>query len=713
MSRQSVFPALILIAPALPAPVAAQDAHIRLPAIEVSADRRDEDLQEQPRAVTVLKHNEVETTPTEPGAGIALNSPGLTFSGFGQPGTDFLNIRGVGPLGYPLSATDHVVAYSVNEVPTSSFGFPASLFDMEQIEVLRGPQGTLFGRNALAGGINFVPHGADGDYERQLSVEAGTDGYKKGDFVAGDWLVANQLAGRVALRFQDFDGDVPNSVANGTEGGTSLSGARLSLTAYTASGWDISTMLQADKRESHNSYLLYYEHPNFPESGDDRIPEHNRENLQAIIKAEKQFGHARLTYLTGFQKQHIDGDVGASDAYLYSALTGQPESTFTDATTDYFLTEERERIFSQELRLASDDDSHFSWVAGANYFQSGYSGERDAKSATQPTSNGVTDVDIDTRSWSLFADGTWAMTHRLRLSAGIRYGWEDQDVDGHYVSNGFPGTVPTFHQTDDIGDHYTTGRLGLSFDVTDTTTAYASWSRGYAAGGYEKLLVGSATGVKTDPFKSATNTTWETGLKYVSADDRMNINAALFHNDVKDGQMFDFEFREGLVYYTFTNQDYRSYGLELDGAYQATADLQLRASLTLLDSEMQSVSATTNTGASKGNEVPLTPNVSATLGFDYRIAVTSVNLFDDILLSADWLYVGDREGDIGNNFKLPDHDILNARVSWRRGDNSLYLFGHNLLDERPVHFSSEYTPDIHTASVGTGRILGLGLSIAF
>ncbi|NHF74959.1 TonB-dependent receptor plug domain-containing protein [Paracoccus xiamenensis] len=291
---------IFVIASAITSPglLGAQEAITQLPTLYLQADRRDEELKDQPRAVTVLTDANLQASPTEPGAGIALHSPGLTFSGFGQPGTDFLNIRGVGPLGYPLSATDHIVAFSVNEVPTSGFGFPPAMLDMDQVEVFRGPQGTVFGRNALGGGINFVPRAADGVRERRFVIEAGTDGYRVGDFVAGGWLVEDRLAGRIALRFQDFDGDIPNTIAGGTEGGASLSAARLSLTAYTDSGWDISAMLQGDRSKRHSSYLLYYEHPDFPESGDDFIPENSRENRQFILKAGKDFDGMRFTLST-------------------------------------------------------------------------------------------------------------------------------------------------------------------------------------------------------------------------------------------------------------------------------------------------------------------------------------------------------------------------------------------------------------------------------
>lgn len=686
---------------------------IELGTMYINADKRAEQIREQPRAVTVLTEEDLRSSPTEPGAAIARRTPGVAFSGFGQPGTDFLNIRGVGPLGYPLSASDHTVAYSVNEVPTSTFGFPPSIFDMEQIEVLRGPQGTLFGRNALAGGLNFVPRAADGERDRRVAIEAGSEGHRLLDAATGGWLVEDTLAGRLAVRFRDFDGDVPNPVTGDTEGGASLSAGRFSLAGFSDSGWMVSSMFQLDDAESHNSYLLYYEHPDFPVSGEDRSPEHSRENRQVTINAEKEFADLLFTSLTGFQRQDLTGEIGASDAYLFSAFTGLPESTFINPATDYFLTEEREDIFSQEVRLSSQDDGGASWVAGANYYRPDYEGRRDAANALQPTSNGVTDVEIDTESWSVFADGTWPVSDRLRISGGIRRGQESQSVEGRYVSNGAPGTVTEFLQSDSIEDDYTTGRLGLSHDLNDSTVGYLSWSRGYAAGGYEKLLVGSSTGVPAEPFRPASIDSWEAGIKFATADERIRFNVAAFHNDVHDGQMYDYAFDGGTLVYFFTNQDYRSYGLEFDGEIQVMDALRLRATLTLLDSEMENVSATTNTGAKNGNEVPLAPGVTASLGLDYTLPMDVMGQPGSMTASLDWSHVGERSADIANRFDLPAYDIVNARLSFQRGDVTFYAFANNMTDERPVHFGSEYTPTVHSASVGTGRVIGLGISKAF
>lgn len=693
---------------------AGDSAAVHLQPIYVHFDRRAEEVRYQPRAITVIDGDDLPKGEIETGAAISNRGPGLTFSGFGQPGTDFLKIRGVGALGYPLSATDQLVGFSVDEVPTSMFGFPPTLFDMDQIEIARGPQGTSFGRNALAGGINFVPNRADGKRVRYIDGSLGTDEFKSGDMVMGGWLVPGVLAGRVAVHAMDYEGDIPSSTTGGTLGGASELGGRLSLTAFGDNGWTVSTMAQADYQRRNNSFQILYEDPGFSTSAENRVPENTRENRQVNLRVEKEFDSVTVTSLTGWQRQDLINRPGGYDIELFGAFSGLPPASFLETDPSYFRDiVEDETILSQELRISSAETARFSWVLGVNYLYSDYYGYRDARDAFNTTSNGVTNVDIKTEAWSVFGDATLPVGDRLRLSAGLRYGQEEQRVDGRYASNGFPGTVAAFNQQDEISDDYTTGRLGLSYDIQDELTGYLSYAHGYAAGGYEKLLIGSADGTATDPFGAATNDTFEAGLKFRSNDGRVSANVAAFYNKVKDGQMFDYTFSGPTVFYVFTNQDYNSWGLELDGQAELFSGFKLHGSLSLLDSELVNVSPTTRTGAVEGNEVPLAPNVSANLGVSYRLRAAPLGLPGDFLLGGEWTYVGARQADPGNSWEIPPYDLFNARVTWEKDGLRAYLFANNIADERPIYFASTYTSSAHAVSVGQGRVIGLGFSMIF
>lgn len=689
-------------------PALAQDSEpLVLDTVVITVNKRAEDAMRLPQSLTVLEADSLSPAALEPAAEIARRTPGFVYSGFGQPGTEFGVIRGIGPLGYPLSADDSTIAYSFAGVPTTNFGFPPAMFDMARAEIARGPQGTMFGRNALAGGIDFVPRDADGTPGGSLRAEIGSDGHRLAELTYGGWLVPDALAGRIALQFRDFDGDVPNVIAGGTEGGSELSGGRITLKGFTQDGWEISLLAQADDQTRHNSYTLLYETEPFPQSGADKIPLNTRDNRQAVLKVERDFDGFRFTSLSSIQNMTLVGDVDGSDSLLFAGFTGYPPEFFTDPSTDYTRLREDQRVLSHEFRLSSLDGAALSWVAGVNWLRTEYDGHRVAENALNLYSNGTTDVRIVSEAVSAFVDATMPLNDRTRLTGGLRYTHETQDVASFYVGNGYPGSVAAFDQSAGISDSQLTGRLSLAHDFSDELMGYVGASTGYAAGGYERLVLASAVGLATEPFRPAKSRSIEAGLKYQSADGRLRASGSLFMNKVKDGQLFTFEAVPQGFRYFFTNQDYESHGAEFEAEFAATDALRLRGGIGLLDSKL--VNAPEGS-ARAGKEIPLAARVTASLGVEYTIATAR----GDLRLAADWAHVGSRMSDVDNTWKIPSYDIVNTRVSWDISDSHmLYAFADNMFDERPVHFGSTYTPDAHSVSVGPGRVVGLGLAMTF
>ena len=299
------------------------------------------------------------------------------------------------------------------------------------------------------------------------------------------------------------------------------------------------------------------------------------------------------------------------------------------------------------------------------------------------------------------------LSDRLRLSGGLRYTHEKQDITSSYLGNGYPGSVASFDQVAGISDSQLTGRLALSWDFSDELMGYISASTGYAAGGYERLVIGSAAGTATEPFRPAKSRSLEAGLKFQSEDGRLRAGGSLFYNDVKDGQLFTYEAVPAGFRYFFTNQDYESWGAEIEADFAVTDALRLRGGLGLLDSRL--VNAPAGSGRD-GNKIPLAAGVTANLGVEYRLETAR----GDVTFGVDWAHVGSRQADVGNTWKIPAYNIVNARFTWDvTPATSLYVFADNLFDERPVHFGATYTPTAHSVSVGPGRLVGVGLSMRF
>lgn len=667
--------------------------------ITVTAIKRQDDLSTLPVSVTVIDGGGPISSATDPGAAISRSAPNFSFGGFGQPGNDYVIMRGIGPLGQPSNSLDNTVGFATNGVGTSAFGYPPSLLDVERIEVLRGPQGTLFGRNALGGLVNVVTAPADGEREIRVTAEAGTDRYVLGEGKIGGWLSEGVMAGRAAIRYQDQDGDIPNVFTDQDEGGVTIAAARGTLRYTPNESFVGNLVLGYDRDERSNNQNLFFEHPDFPTSGLDSPPNHHRERREATLDLSYKFDSVTFTSVTNFQRIDVDNRYDLADALLFNAAFGFAPL----AGADLQKLEESEDIFSQEFRLSSPDDEALSWVTGVHYFRSDYDVFRDALSSFSQFASGVFDTEIVSHTSSIFGDVSVPVTSRLTVAAGLRASHDYQELDTDYRTNGFPGTVASFDQSDDVSDTYLTGRLAVSYQWNEELMTYASIARGYASGGFQRQTINAAVGEDTEAFDPSTNTAFEIGAKSSFLDDKVEVNVSAFYNDIKRGQLVTAIQGTSSTVFEFVNQDYETAGFELETRALVLQDLFVTGGLGYTYTRLGNPASVAVT---EGNDVPGSPKWTANASVDYFLPF-------DLHANAQYQYVGERAADVQNSSDLDDYHIVNARLAWGDEDFSIYGFVTNLLDERPEYFRSTFSDSVHAVSIGPGRTFGVGLSKAF
>jgi len=698
----------VALLPALPAQAQAQNGDpVMLGTIYIHARKRDELAFDTPVAASVRDGTDLRFGSIEAGADLARGTPNFNFVDFAIPGNSFGAIRGVGPLGSPLNSLDNTIGFSMNGVPTTSFGFSPTLFDVEQVEVLRGPQGTLFGRNALGGAVNIITRPADGVREFVLGTEVGESGTRSLDLAAGGWIVPDLVAGRMALRFQDFDGDIPNAIIGGHDGDARVAAGRVSLALTPDGPFSAALTFGRDRDRRNNPLYLLVEHPGFPVSGTDIVQVGEREIDHASLALTRDFGGFTFHSVTGFQNIGVTTITDDTDSFLFSRyLTDygmpMPPGAFADPDQDWGVVFERERVFSQEFRLNSAEGAPFEWVAGLSYFRSAYDMDRTQQSNYSPSLNGHYDTRITSETLAAFGDMSLPVSDRLTFSAGLRAARDRQTFDTVYVSNGTAGTVPGHLQSGTFSDSYFTGRVALDWRWNDEWMSYASVARGYASGGFERYSLNAYLGMDTPPFRPSTSWTYEIGTKAELWEGRLNLAGSLFYNDVADGQLAAFDAPS--LTFSFDNQDYRSHGAELELQAALTDHVTLRSALGWTRTRLVNVPAGSATGAVNGNRVPNMPEFTASLGMDLRYPLGA----GDAVASFDITHVGGRMADIGNSWQIPSYTLADVRIGWAREGMELYAFARNLTDERPIYFSSTFSPNAHSAIVGRGRVVGIG-----
>lgn len=682
-----------------------------LDTIVITARKRSEVEEKAPVSATVVKPEQMPPSSLDPGAEIARQSPNTNFIDYTRFGENFLNMRGVSTLGSPLNSFDSTVGFSIDGVPTSVSGFAPPLLDVEQVEVLRGPQGTTFGRNALAGSINVVNRVADGVRGYRIDGEIGEHGHAFVQATGGGWVVPDLLAARGALRLQKYDGDIRNPYLGEDLGDASIGAGRGTVRYTPGDSWtiDVTGTYSRDKR-ANPAYVLY-DHPDFPISGEDVKPENLRKIAQGTVNIRKDLDKVSFVSTTSYQDIKIKNYGDFTDAYFYGGYLGVPPQFMFDPSTDKISTDEKERLFTQEFRLNSAEGAPVQWVVGTSYIHSDYDFHREAATNFFPTLNGTFDNQLTSETYAVFGDATVPLGEHWKVSGGLRLAHDRQSFEGDYITNGFPGTLPFFHQEGEVSDTYITGRAALAYEWTPDVMSYGSIARGYSSGGFEKSAQYAPFGIASPPFEPAKGWTYELGSK-ANIGERATVRAALFYNDITDGQLSGFDLGTFQVF--MTNQDFRSYGFEIGGTLEVAEGLQLSGGLGYTESEMVNVSAQSKlAGAREGNQVPQVPEWTGNLGLAYQLPGETFGLGGNFNAAVGYQYVGSRYADLANREEMEEYHMVNSKLGWENDSVGFYGFANNLLDERPLAYSLTLAPDVRGVYVGRGRVLGVGASMKF
>ncbi|MGE3923842.1 MAG: TonB-dependent receptor [Lautropia sp.] len=685
-----------------------------LPAVTVTARKREEPVQAVPISVTVIDPQATAVAaPADGNAGLARSTPNLSFADSGGQFGNLFVIRGVGSFA-PLSSDDTSVVMYLNEVPRSVYGAPPALLDVERVEVMRGPQGTLFGRNTQGGAINVISNAPVFERTFSATAEAGTHGHALGEVVANAPL-SDTLAGRLAVRYSNLDGTVPNILSGDREGRVRVGAARGALLWLPGDETAITLSAFHDRRQSDAPRFVWRQNPAFPQSAVDPANDIRWRDDGASLKAEHDFGRVRFTSLTSYQDARSFQPFDLTEGFLYAAMTGRPQAAFDVPYADYAGARFREKTAQQEFRLSSRVDGTFTWTAGINLFRSRFSNDTLAVASPAAfnfqTQNGTQDNRIDTDSAAAFGEGTLALTDRLKATLGLRYTHERKAADYRFTGNGNPATVPFSQHRLRLSDHFATGRAGLSYQWTPDLMAYATVSRGAVSAGYPVVQTNGPLGRPEVPYPTSTSRTYEAGFKSMWLDRRLSLNGSVFYNDVEHGHLIVFDPTQ--LFFGTASLDYESRGVELEAAASLSRHLKLTAGIGYTHAELVGVPAGSATGARSGNRVPNMPNVNGALGLRYEAPMTIGGAPGRLTAALAWQYVGKRAADVKESFELPGYDVVNARIGWQHGRWELYGFAWNLFDQRYLVAGQAWTPAVSSVRTGQPRVVGIGATVRF
>ncbi|MED5545925.1 MAG: TonB-dependent receptor [Pseudomonadota bacterium] len=608
---------------AAPAPApAAAPATTGLNDIIVTAERREVSLQDAPLSVSAISAEDLKAANITDITGLNGSVPGLVVARSGG-GERIISIRGIGSETPENTNTQPGVSYHIDGVYIfNSIAASAAFIDVAQVEVLRGPQGTLFGQGSTGGTINVV------------SVDPTMDavtGYANGGFgnyaykeasAALNVPLTDTLAVRGAFQMTKHDGYAKATKVPGTDS--------YDLDDQDEYGWRLGAKWAPTANFSITlNAINFHSDTNGPAQKNILDPEDDPRILtqdypgRSLVETELYTGTIRyeapfatFKSITGYQKLHSiqAWDADGLDAATFSAVTYNPDS-WTYSNYDHVpLWQSDTESWSQEFNITSNGSGPLSWVAGGVYLHSDneqYINEYRAAddNIIQPALPLTTPWDdplvgnlayaelssIERDLWAVYAQATYDLTDKLALTAGVRYNHDKAQGMSDSVSGGSASqSSGAYLQPAYTGSRKTkawTGKVALDYQITPENMVYASWTRGFKPGGINSAASAGSSGLALGLMDSVQPTytketvdSFEIGTKNRFANDTLQLNASGFLYLYKDMQFLEEDpvlYGEGIS----NAPKARVYGIELEAQWAPTEHFRVDASGSWLEGE--------------------------------------------------------------------------------------------------------------------------------
>ena len=666
---------------------------VTLDAVTVSATRREEPLQKVPVAVSVVDGEQLERDGRNSVSSIVQQVPSLNFRTGASNKDTSLFVRGVGTIS-TSPGVEPTVATVIDGVVYARPGQTTlDLLDLDRIEVLRGPQGTLFGKNASAGVMNIISRAPSAETQGYIDQSYFTGNESRTRFGLGGSLIPDTLTGSVTALFGTYDGNVDNAYNGQEVNGYNHKGARGKL-VFTPDD-DLTLTVIADYMQSHddapNGVVVESLTPGFANalgpvwaSSDNRkINTDTRSRVDDINKGlsaqlDWSLGDYTLTSITAWRgwdnTQYQDGDRLSTVTADFPGSADKGDLTFNQ--------------YSQELRLASPKGEFLEYVGGLFYMH-GKDDETYRRTLTTPASvnTGIADYSTTSDSYAVFGESTLNFTSSFRGIAGLRWTHDDLKYDHRRVSTSataVTGIQPGTSSSGSVDEDGWSGRLGLQYDLSDTVTTYLTYSRGYKGPAYNVFF--NMQPRDTDALKPETSNNWELGVKATSWNNRLTTNLAVFHSQYDNYQANFFDTVAGQVVTRLINAgSVSTEGVELDYALQATRQLRLSGALAYTHARIDKFGCPAGAAAScnvNGKPLPYSPDWKSYVRADYSIPLDNGM---DVELGTDYSWQSEVQYDISQNAdtKQGTYGIWNASIALADYNNGwrVALLGKNLADK--------------------------------
>jgi iron complex outermembrane receptor protein len=667
--------------------------------IVVTAQKREQSLQEVPLAVTAFGSDQLEAQSVNSLTDLSAKAPNVVLAPVGAyPYASAFFIRGLG-FADVESTFEPAVGVEMNGIYLArNSGALQDFFDIESVEILRGPQGTLYGRNTIGGVVSVRTKQANPGDPLSGAIQGTVGDHGRRELRAALNLPVNDVfAVRVSGLYKNYDGFIRNVTRNEKQGDNEVLSGRITLSFKPSDTFDATLVVDGDRERGsggafRNAALpgnVYYNFspdtgtptPLFPANGSNPRDPYtvygntpifaNVDTWGAALQANWHTALGTVTSITGYREfdDRVQSDYDASPVNFFYALRDQTHEQF-----------------SQELRIASDGTKKLDYVLGAYYLDQSYDITNTQGGLIYSGATASQIAGQKNTAYALFGQFDYHVTDALTLIAGGRYSYEKKTFTNQ------PLFFPAGRTYKDNWDDFSP-KFGANYQFSDTIMGYASWSRGFRSGGFNGR---AASFTSAGPYDAETVESIEAGLKTELFERRLRLNGAVFHSTYKDMQVGSQGLTSGGIYESIvTNAGKAKFdGVEADALWVVGGGLRINANLSYLDARFVSnFTDFTSDGIDNptdNSDLPLAyaPKWSGSLGFTYtrdlefgvlNLAANAVYM-DDIYTSGG---VINRTSDVQVRKQNTLYDAtisIEGEAGWR-----VSLWGKNLADKKVIN----------------------------
>lgn len=706
--------------------------------VVVTAQKREQSLQDISVSVTAYSGDQLDALGMTDTTDITAQVPGLQLNAW-SPNVTIFNLRGISQNNFVDNLEAPIAVYLDDAYMGSINGISGQLFDVHRAEVLRGPQGTLFGRNATGGLIHYISEGANSE-ETNGYVKAGVGSFnrKNTEFAVGGGL-SDTVRARVAGRWEQADGyvkaQIPGAVDVGGADGFALR-TNVQVDFSDALTGDFWVKYSKDTDVPTGGYV--FENCNFLPDGNCPVDIYGRALTtpgNAANDVHKHLGEnpGSLDRTTKIYQAKFTYDLGDNELVSITNYTDLEKSYVEDGDAlplviVNFETDARYKQFSQEFRLSGESERS-RWQTGLYYLNIEIEGDSrtigapafgnilaagrvptadaSALSSASPD-NGFENAvgrqvyTQESKNWSVFGQIEFDISDTLMLTTGARWSQDDKDIDWRLtytdtyntspiIVNSSAGYAATINDADTIDYGDWAARIALDWRASDTTLVFASVNRGIKGGNFN-LSAGASAVAENFKHNEEVLYSYELGFKTDFEEQDLRVNATAFYYDYDDYQAFSLVGLAPLV----SNSDASSFGGELEAVWTPGDNWDFNFGLAYVESEVEIVNGSGQpiSNAEFPNAPKLSVNYLARYNWDLSDNGAIAAQIDGVWNDDQYLEVTNGPGTLQESYAL-----TNLRLTYTDADDrlSVSLFAKNITDEE----FKVYTLDLGALGVTT------------